>query len=372
MSVPTRGRFDPGRIERLRQLVDWVDERRQIFQRTGKARAAQSSANVVLLVSGQTYAAAPHEHWLRESFESLEGASRLLQSGAYAYSVCDEAGLPEHLMTCRLLVLPHVLTIDEPAASLIWRWVEQGGKLLVVGPISRAPWLALARRAHRPKLCRAVAASTDVEPLQEFLGQGDLQRAGYGYLAFVGALGQGFEPVPLIVWGRFFPFEMGDSTPLMEYRYPLARAALESGADYGAIMGYSAPGDETAPAVALRHVGQAGGAVLVCGVDVFRSYWRQPNYRSHHLVAAWMEIMGFQPSIQVVENSRPAVGVELVTAHDPVSGALLVHLINLRDANASGLVAERLPAIHHSSSTSMRRPRSSWKPCCTPRPSCCR
>ena len=342
----SHGRFEPGRVERLRQLADWVDERESVFRRTGRARAAQPFADVTLLVSSQTYASTPHEHWLREAFESLEGASRLLQSSAQSYCVCDEAGLVEHLPASRLLVLAHVLTIDETSAALIYRWVEQGGKLLVVGPIAPQLGSLLGTRTAEQTL-QAIATSTDVEPLQEFLSQGDLQRPGYGYLApSGGALGQGFEAVPLIVWGRFFPFEMGDPTVLMDYRYPLARAALESGADYGAIMGYSAPGDETAPAVALWHVGQTGGAVLVCGADVFRSYWRQPNYRYPHLLRVWMDSLGYQPSFEVTENGRPVVGVELVTARDPDNGALLVHVINLREANSSGLASERLPAIH--------------------------
>lgn len=341
----SHGRFEPGRIERLRRLADWVEERGQVFRRTGKARAAQPCADVTLLVSSQSYASTPHEHWLREGFESLEGASRLLQSSACSYCVCDEAGLAGCLALSRLVVLPHVFTIDEASAALICSWVEGGGKLLVAGPMP--PQLGLLLGVHTEAAAlRTVEASKDVEPLQEFLGQDDLQRAGYGYLAAAGIPLQGFEPVPLIVWGRFYPFEASGARVLMDYRYPLARAALESGADYGAIMGYSAPGDETALGVMQKDIGQAGGAVLHCGADVFRSFWRQPNYRFHDLLRTWMHSLGYQPSVTVTEYDRPAVGVEVVTARDPDDGALLVHVINLREANSSGIASERLPTIH--------------------------
>jgi hypothetical protein len=240
--------------------------------------------------------------------------------------------------------MPHVAVLDDTSVKQIIGWVEAGGKLIVVGPMPPLLGSHWSLRTD-PEALQVIHNGSDIEPLQEFLSEKDLRQAGYGYLAPSKAAGQVLEPVPLIVWGRFYPFEPGAASLVTNYCYPLAREALEQGADYGAIMGYSAPGDEAVPGVVWQHV--AEGAVLLCGADVFRSYWVQPNYLFHQVFRAWLEILGYQPTVEVIEGNRPADGIELVTVPDPDDDeVLLTHLINLREANYAGMIAERLPAVH--------------------------
>jgi len=338
------GRFEPGRVAHVRAVADWVAARQEVFRRTARAQRSRPQAEITVLLSTQTNEEATSEHWVRECFESLEGASRLLQTTARAFQICDEARLATHLANCHLLVLPHVATLSDATAQQIGEWVEAGGTVLVVGPVP--PALGDRWGIHTEERARSVIfAGRAVDPMAELLDAKNLERTPYGYLEPASPAIEEIEPVPLVLWGRFYPFEPGDADVLMTYRYPGAKPVLEAGASYGAIMGYSAPGEETIAGAALRSVGQ--GRILVCGADVFRAYWAQPNYRFHQLFESWLRVLDYQPEVEVTEGGKPAYGIELITALESSGeGALLVHLINLREAHTSGVVAEWLPPAY--------------------------
>ena len=319
---PPGGSFDEARLAPFIELADFVRPRQDVFLRGERLAEILLLTSAAASTEGRLHNPAaspgdappahhdwelkPRTNWTANQRAATYGATHLLQPHGYVFRFTGEDYLENHLATCRLLVLPQQIALDEDTADIVRAYVDGGGRLLIVGPVP---------------LC-----------LQSWLGiSGDpLAPPGpAGYLQTVGG-----EPTcPVALRAPWHKLECPDGTVALRSFHP--RQLEEMPDDVPQYVFFARRAQQAEAAGWLLTAGC--GRVLVCSADIFGAYWETPSLGILTIWQSILKSLEFEPFVRV-QAQHP---VEVVTAHDKDS--LLVHLVNQSESQDRLFYPLRVP-----------------------------
>jgi len=319
------GAIDNARWERVKKVEKFIEDRRECFT------LGYPIGDILVLCTVASYeneACNPHSIRIAEGpklppnldgrivlpmpecITSAYGASALLQNSARSFVLSHEGYFEKQIKYANVIVLPRQRYISEQISEKVKKFVNNGGILLVFGsmPENLSNWTKLYTSAPDP-----------IYP---------------GYVRQARKINSYFKEETVCVRGEFFPIK-GEGACILNYIRPDAYYAIKKGKIYR--WGFSAPGYEEIPACLLKKVGK--GTVVLCGIDIFQSYYKIPTALVIDIMDYVLLACGYKPRIE----TSPKRGLEVVERTD--GNRYIVHFINLLESNNNPATAVYLPPL---------------------------
>ena len=312
------GASDPVGLERFRAVERFIDERKTIFTQ------GENIGDIVVLSTVSTYkdqrpAIFANDEVYKKTDQFLpadaektsRGASHMLQYAAKSFVFADELSLEKQLRFAKLAVLPCQSDLTEKVSGLLRNFVENGGKLLAVGRLSKnvSSWCGLHSHKTLPmELSYFQVPEKHDESHPKVFNLGDFTELSCE----------------------------ADSERVLDYIQPNGYdAVVNQGKSYE--VGIGAPSSTITPAAFKQRVGK--GAVVLCGGNIFQGYHKRPSAQLIGIFEHLLSKLDFQARIQ----TAPRTAVEVVEKID--EDTRIFHFINLLESNNHPANSPYLPPI---------------------------